>query len=58
MPSGGGSRTSGSPARGTHGDGGGDQVKDIRSGDQVDADAIAWEPPAEDLRPQIIRAES
>jgi histidyl-tRNA synthetase len=36
----------------------GDQVKDIRSGDQVDADAISWEPPSQDLRPQIIRAES
>jgi histidyl-tRNA synthetase len=36
---------------------GGDQVKDIRSGDQVDADASSWDPPAEDLRPQILRAE-
>ena len=36
----------------------GDQVKDIRSGDQVDADPTAWEPPTHDLRPQIIRAES
>ncbi|TPG18065.1 histidine--tRNA ligase [Pedococcus bigeumensis] len=36
----------------------GDQVKDIRSGDQVDADPTAWEPPTQDLRPQIIRAES
>ena len=33
----------------------GDQVKDIRSGDQVDAEAGSWEPPAEDLRPQILR---
>ena len=32
------------------------QVKDIRSGDQVDADAAVWAPPAEDLRPQV-RAE-
>ena len=30
----------------------GDEVKDIRSGDQVDADATTWERPAEDLRPQ------
>ncbi len=36
----------------------GDQVKDIRSGEQVDADATAWQPPAEDLHPQILRAES
>lgn len=35
----------------------GDQVKDIRSGDQVDAEAESWEPPAEDLRPQILRAQ-
>ena len=34
----------------------GDQVKDIRSGDQVDAEAGSWHPPAEDLRPQILRA--
>jgi histidyl-tRNA synthetase len=33
---------------------GGDQVKDIRSGDQVDADATAWTPPARDLRPQVL----
>ena len=37
---------------------GGDQVKDIRSGDQVDADATSWEPPEQDLRPQVIRVES
>lgn len=36
---------------------GGDQVKDIRSGDQVDAEARSWEPPAEDLRPQVVRAQ-
>jgi histidyl-tRNA synthetase len=35
---------------------GGDQVKDIRSGAQVDADAAAWTPPAEDLRAQILPA--
>ena len=33
---------------------GADSVKDIRSGDQVDADPSTWEPPAADLRPQII----
>ncbi len=31
----------------------GDQVKDIRSGDQVDADRTSWLPPGEDLRPTI-----
>src|SRR5215212_3154560 len=31
-----------------------DQVKDIRSGDQVDADAASWSPPAGDLRPTIL----
>jgi histidyl-tRNA synthetase len=36
---------------------GGDQVKDIRSGEQVDAEAGAWQPPGEDLRPQILRPE-
>ena len=45
------------PGAGEQGDGGG-SVKDIRSGDQVDAEATAWEPPTQDLRPQIIRAES
>ena len=29
------------------------QVKDIRSGDQVDADAGSWQPPAVDLRPRL-----
>ena len=29
------------------------QVKDIRSGDQVDADPQSWEPPAQDLRPAV-----
>lgn len=29
------------------------QVKDIRSGDQVDADSSTWAPPAEDLRPTV-----
>jgi histidyl-tRNA synthetase len=35
-------------------DGGADQVKDIRSGDQADADPDAWEPPAVDLNPTIV----
>ncbi|MFW2514337.1 histidine--tRNA ligase [Demequina sp. SO4-13] len=30
------------------------EVKDIRSGDQVAADASSWEPPAEDARPRIV----
>ena len=33
---------------------GSDQVKDIRSGEQVDADATSWECPAEDLRPSVV----
>jgi histidyl-tRNA synthetase len=39
------------------GDGGpgGDEVKDIRSGDQVPADASVWMPPAEDLKPTVSR---
>ena len=32
----------------------GDQVKDIRSGDQVAADPATWAPPIEDLRPQVL----
>ncbi|MBT9254517.1 histidine--tRNA ligase [Phycicoccus sp. MAQZ13P-2] len=36
------------------GDDDGDQVKDIRSGDQVDADAATWECPAADLRPGVV----
>jgi histidyl-tRNA synthetase len=35
-------------------DGATDQVKDIRSGDQVDADPDAWTPPDEDLRPRVV----
>jgi histidyl-tRNA synthetase len=31
-----------------------DQVKDIRSGDQIDAAADAWRPPDPDLRPTIV----
>jgi histidyl-tRNA synthetase len=34
-----------------------DQVKDIRSGDQVAADAASWSPPIQDLRPQVISKE-
>jgi histidyl-tRNA synthetase len=34
--------------------GGSDQVKDIRSGDQVDADAASWTPPDDDARPRIV----
>ncbi len=52
-PSGAASRSSGSrPA-----DGAADEVKDIRSGDQVAADPGTWTPPAEDLRPQVIRTD-
>ena len=35
-------------------DGAPDQVKDIRSGEQLDADADAWEPQASDLNPTIV----
>ncbi|MGV1008556.1 MAG: histidine--tRNA ligase [Dermatophilaceae bacterium] len=35
----------------------GDEVKDIRSGVQVPADAGSWTPPAEDLRPRVSRVE-
>lgn len=31
------------------------QVKDIRSGEQVDADAATWTCPDEDLRPQLVQ---
>jgi histidyl-tRNA synthetase len=34
-----------------------DQVKDIRSGDQVAADSATWTPPTNDLRPQVISKE-
>jgi histidyl-tRNA synthetase len=30
-----------------------DQVKDIRSGEQLDADVETWSPPQEDLRPRV-----
>ncbi|HKE99727.1 MAG TPA: histidine--tRNA ligase [Actinomycetes bacterium] len=32
---------------------GGDEVRDIRSGEQVAADPERWSPPAEDLRPRV-----
>ncbi len=32
----------------------GEQVKDIRSGEQVAADSALWEPPAQDLHPGLI----
>jgi histidyl-tRNA synthetase len=32
---------------------GSDQVRDIRSGEQVDADAATWLPPSADLRPTV-----
>jgi len=34
-------------------DGAADEVKDIRSGDQVPADAAAWEPPSADWYPTV-----
>jgi histidyl-tRNA synthetase len=34
-----------------------DQVKDIRSGDQVDADASTWAPPDADRRPTVITSQ-
>lgn len=33
----------------------GEQVKDIRSGDQVSADPLTWEPPEDDLTPELIQ---
>jgi len=39
------------PAQGIDGT---DQVKDIRCGDQVDADPATWSPPESDLRPTIL----
>jgi histidyl-tRNA synthetase len=35
---------------------GGDEVKDIRSGEQVPADAATWEPPADDWWPRAVPA--
>ncbi len=37
-------------------DGAGDEVRDIRSGEQLPADAGSWQPPAEDLRPRVVPA--
>ncbi len=37
------------------GEDGPDQVKDIRSGDQVAADADSWQPPDEDRWPAVVR---
>ena len=34
--------------------GDGDQVKDIRTGEQVDADALTWQCPPADLRPAVV----
>lgn len=39
-------------------DDGGHQVKDIRSGNQVDADPHTWTPSSTDLRPQVVIAPS
>jgi histidyl-tRNA synthetase len=36
------------------GDEGGDEVRDIRSGEQLPADAAGWEPPAEDRYPRAV----
>jgi histidyl-tRNA synthetase len=36
-------------------DAGDGQVKDIRSGEQLPANADAWAPPAEDLKPRVVR---
>ena len=38
------------------GEGAPDQVKDIRSGAQVEAEAASWSPPVADLRPRITTA--
>ncbi|WP_291382168.1 histidine--tRNA ligase [Demequina sp.] len=43
------------PGDGDDGEVGAGQVKDIRSGDQVPADADAWLPPADDLKPRVVR---
>src|SRR5690606_17031040 len=41
-------------APGEDGTVGPDQVKDIRSGDQVDAEAATWQPPSGDLWPRVV----
>jgi len=38
--------------------GGGHEVKDIRSGEQVAADPATWAPPSEDLRPRVVSTSS
>ena len=38
------------------GAGGSDEVKDLRSGDQVAADPATWTPPADDLHRRVVRA--
>jgi histidyl-tRNA synthetase len=35
----------------------GDEVKDIRSGEQVPASADSWTPPADDLVPRVTRVD-
>jgi histidyl-tRNA synthetase len=35
-----------------------DSVKDIRSGEQVAADASSWTPPADDLRPSVVAGQA
>ena len=42
----------------TGSDGQPDEVKDIRSGEQVPADPDLWTPPEKDLRPQVVVTES
>ncbi len=39
-------------------EGGDHSVKDIRSGEQVDADPRSWTPPADDLKPRIVTPQS
>jgi histidyl-tRNA synthetase len=34
------------------------EVKDIRTGEQQPADPVTWRPPAEDLRPHVVRPEA
>lgn len=34
------------------------QIKDIRSGDQVEVDPATWTPPASDLRPRVLSTET
>jgi histidyl-tRNA synthetase len=43
------------PSEEGDGEVGAGQVKDIRSGDQIPADADAWAPPADDLKPRVVR---